>query len=148
MDDPMEYPGIRSWAAEWGGAVDYVDYVKHNGNLATLVAFSRILWPRFVEAGNCVLWDRAYEESNFNLWRESLSGDVQKIEATLNQLRVWQVVESDDVDADLQALDFFAACVAKTWGAALVAEFPDRAFDVRVISSEDGPIVTFSSGSK
>lgn len=147
MDDPMEYSRIKSWADEWGGAVDYVDYVKCNGDLATLVAFSRIFWPRFVEVGNCVLWDRAYEESNFEVWRESLSGDTRKIEATLNQLRVWQVVESGDADEDWRALEFIAACIVKAWRAALSVEFPDRNFDVWLIESEDGPIVTFSSGS-
>ncbi|MFB6903352.1 hypothetical protein ACFVG1_14300 [Streptomyces bacillaris] len=146
MNDPMDYPGIKSWAEEWGGRVDYLDYVKDHGNLGMMVAFSRIFWPRFVEVDGCVLWDRAYEESNFKAWSESLSGDVRKIEATLNQLRVWQMVDSDDVEEDWQAQDFFAACVAKTWGAALAAEFPRRIFDVRVIGSEDGPIVTFSSG--
>jgi hypothetical protein len=146
MDNPMEYPEIASWTEEWGGAVDYVDYVKRNGDMALLVAFSRIFWPRFVEARGCVLWDRAYEESNFNVWQENLSGDNQRIEATLNQLRVWQVVESEDTDEDWQALEFIAACIAKSWRAALRAEFPDRAFDVRIINSEDGPIVTFSSG--
>ncbi|MFJ4780669.1 hypothetical protein [Streptomyces sp. NPDC088762] len=146
MDDPMEYPGIKSWADEWGGGVDYVDYVKSNGDLAMLVALSRLLWPRFVEVQGCVLWDRAYEEPNFELWHDSLSGDTRKIEATLNQLRVWQIVESEDVEEDWQALKFAADCIVKTWRAALRAEFPERNFDVRVIDSEDGPIVTFSSG--
>lgn len=113
MDDPMEYPKIKSWVNEWGGSVDYVDYVKRNGDLALLVAFSRIFWPRFIEVRSCILWDRAYEESNFNLWQESLSGDTQRIEATLNQLRVWQIVESDDMDEDRRALEFIAARIAK-----------------------------------
>ncbi|WP_406131654.1 hypothetical protein [Streptomyces sp. NBC_00989] len=147
MNDPMDYPGIKSWVEEWGGGVDYLDYVKGHGDLGMMVAFSRIFWPRFIEVEGCVLWDRAYEESNFKAWRESLSGDIRKIEATLNRLRVWQIVDSDDVEEDWRAQDFFAACVAKTWGAALSAEFPHRNFDVRVIGSEDGPIVTFSSGS-
>ncbi len=146
MNDPMDYSGIKSWAAEWGGGVDYLNYVKAHGDLGMLVAFSRIFWPRFVEAEGCVLWDRAYEESNFQAWRKSLSGDVRKIEATLNQLRVWQIVDSDDVEEDRRAQAYFAECVAKTWGAALSAAFPRRSFDVRVIGSEDGPIVTFSSG--
>lgn len=144
----MEYSRIRAWADEWGGRVDYVDYVKCNGDLGVLVAFSRILWPRFIEVENCVLWDRAYEESNFNLWRDSLSGDTRKIEATLNQLRVWQIVESGDVGDDREAMEFLAACIAKSWKNALRAKFPGHSFDVRILDSEDGPIVTFSVDSK
>ncbi|KMO94728.1 hypothetical protein ACS04_27365 [Streptomyces roseus] len=140
----MEYSRIKAWVDEWGGRVDYVDYVKRNGDLGVLVAFSRILWPRFVEVGNCVLWDRAYEETNFNLWCDSLSGDARKIEATLNQLRVWQIVESGDAFDDKGAMEFLAACIAKSWKSALRAEFPGRSFDVRIVASEDGPIVTFS----
>ncbi|MFE6666911.1 hypothetical protein ACFVFH_25510 [Streptomyces sp. NPDC057697] len=147
MDDPMEYSTIKSWADEWGGDVDYLDYIAYNSDLAALVALSRIFWPRFVEADGCVLWDRAYDEANFELWREELSGDTRRIEATLNQLRVWQLVESDETSGDSKALEFTATCIAKTWRAALHAEFPDRTFDVRVIESEDGPIVTFSAGS-
>ncbi|MFD9411014.1 hypothetical protein ACFWBN_28870 [Streptomyces sp. NPDC059989] len=148
MDDPMEYSRIRAWVDEWGGRVDYVDYVKRNGDLGVLVAFSRILWPRFIEVGDCVLWDRVYEESNFNLWRDSLSGDTRKIEATLNQLRVWQIVESEDVGDDREAMEFLAACIVKSWKSALRAKFPGRSFDVRILDSEDGPIVTFSVDSK
>ncbi|MEU1374207.1 hypothetical protein ABZ442_11120 [Streptomyces triculaminicus] len=143
MDDPVDYPKIKSWVDEWGGEVDYVDFVKFNGDLAVLVAFSRILWPRFVEVEGCVLWDRVYEESNFNLWRESLSGDISRIEATLNQVRIWQIVESDE--GDQEALNFIAACVVKSWRASLSADFPEREFEVLVVESEDGPIVTFSS---
>ncbi|MGY0231453.1 hypothetical protein [Longispora urticae] len=148
MDIPQEYPKIQAWKEEWGGEVDYVDYIKQNADLAMLSAFSRILWPRFLEVEGCVLWDRAYEDSNFALWRETLDGDIRKIETTLNQLRVWQLVASDDVEEDWRALEFIAACVAKSWTAALGAQFPGRAFDVRLVETEDGPVVTFSSGVK
>ncbi|MET9698578.1 hypothetical protein ABZY31_16845 [Streptomyces sp. NPDC006529] len=148
MYDPTEYPKIKSWADEWGGGLDYVDYVKGNGDLALLAAFSRIFWPRFVEVQGCVLWDRVYEESNFALWRENLSGDVRRLEATLNRVRVWQLVESRDVDEDVRALNYVAESIARAWRAALCVEFPGRAFDVGVVHSEDGPIVTFSSGVK
>ncbi|NJQ04893.1 hypothetical protein [Streptomyces lonarensis] len=110
-----------------------------------MVALSRVFWPRLVEVESCVPWDRAYEESNFKAWRDSLSGDVRKIEATLNQLRVWQSVDSNETEEDWRAQDFFAARVAKTWRAALSAGFPERSFGVRVIDPEDGSIVTFSS---
>ncbi|MGW9082993.1 hypothetical protein [Streptomyces yangpuensis] len=148
MDDPAEYPKIKSWVDEWGGDLDYVDYVKGNGDLAILVAFSRILWPKFIEVQGCVLWDRVYEESNFAHWHENLAGDIWRIEATLNRLRVWDLVASDDVDEDRQALKFTAENIARAWRAALGAQFPGRAFDVGVIDSEDGPIVAFCSGSK
>ncbi|MEU4652770.1 hypothetical protein AB0G32_02270 [Streptomyces sp. NPDC023723] len=146
MIDPTDYPGIRAWVQEWGGDVDYLDYVKSRGDMGMVVAFSRIFWPRFVEVEGCVLWDRVYEESNFAAWRESLSGDMPKIEATLNQLRVWQIVDPGDGEEEWRAQRYFAECVAKTWSAALSAEFPHRHFEVRVIDTEDGPIVTFSSG--
>lgn len=148
MDSPMEYARIKSWVDDWGGAVDYLDYVKSNGDMALMMAFSQIFWPRFIEVEGCVLWDRSYEKSNFNSWWDSLSGDSQRIEVMLNQLRVWQLVESGDTDEDWQALEFIAVRIAKSWRSALCVEFPGRDFDVRVIDSEDGPIVTFSSGSQ
>jgi len=148
MDGPMEYARIKSWVEEWGGGVDYLDYVKSNGDMALMMAFSQIFWPRFIEVDGCVLWDRSYEKSNFTSWWDSLSGDTRKIEVTLNQLRVWQLVEFSDADEDRQALKFIAVRIAKSWRSALYVEFPGQDFDVRVIDSDDGPIVTFSSGSR
>ncbi|MGI5186854.1 hypothetical protein ACQEVI_01765 [Promicromonospora sp. CA-289599] len=146
MDDPMEFSKIKSWSEDWGGVVDYVDYVNYNGDLAILLALSRIFWPRFIEVDGCVLWDRVFEESNFRQWKVSLSGNNQKIEATLNQLRVWAIVESEDTEEERRVLDAVAERISSTWVAALRAQFPDRVFDVKVISSDDGPIVTFSAG--
>ncbi|MFE5680215.1 hypothetical protein ACFQ7B_35255 [Streptomyces erythrochromogenes] len=145
MDDPTEYSKIKTWVDEWGGDLDYVDYVKGNGDLALLAAFSRIFWPRFVEVQGCVLWDRVYEKSNFADWYENCSGDIRRIEMTLNRLRVWQLVDSRDVEEDSQALKFAAERIARAWRAALYAEFPGRSFVVGVDDSEDGPIVTFAS---
>ncbi|WP_326590782.1 hypothetical protein [Streptomyces sp. NBC_01294] len=148
MDDPTEYSKIKTWVDEWGGDLDYVDYVKGNGDLALLAAFSLVFWPRFVEVQGCVLWDRVYEKSNFADWYENCSGDTRKIEMTLNRLRVWQLVESRDVEEDSQALKFAAERIARAWRAALYVEFPGRDFVVGVDDSEDGPIVTFASASQ
>ncbi|MFF3950525.1 hypothetical protein ACFYYN_37815 [Streptomyces sp. NPDC001902] len=146
MTYSVEYSRIKSWVEDFGGSVDYVDYVKGNGDIAVLLAFSDILFPRFVEVDDCVLWERAYEESNYAVWRQRLSGEARKIEATLNRLHVWAIVESRDVDEDRRALDFIAECAAKAWRATLTADFPDRSFDVKVVDSPDGPVVTFYSG--
>ncbi|MFF3565764.1 hypothetical protein ACFYXS_37630 [Streptomyces sp. NPDC002574] len=146
VDCLMGYSRIKSWVQGFGGSVDYVDYVKGNGDLAVLVAFSHILFPRFIEVDDCILWERVYEESNYAVWRQELSGDKRKIEATLNRLHIWGIVESEEVDEDRKAVDFIAECAAKAWRTALTTDFPDRPFDVQVVDSPDGPVVTFCSG--
>lgn len=143
--DPMDYSKIRSWVDEWGGGVDYLDYLKFHGDLALVIALSRLFWPSFVEVEGCVLWDRGFEEQNFSQWYAHFSGDTTRVEEMLNQFRVWQLVESDDVEEDREALDAVASRISSSWKAALAAKFPDRDFDIRVIRSEDGPVVTFSS---
>ncbi|MEC3995378.1 hypothetical protein VSR01_18290 [Actinacidiphila sp. DG2A-62] len=38
-----------------------------------------------------------------------------------------------------------AGVIARTWRAALADRYPGRRFDVDVLTTEDGPIVTFST---
>lgn len=145
MEDPMGFAPIKYWSEDWGGEVDYLDFVNQHCDLPMLVALAGVFRPRFVEVEDCVLWDRAYKESNFRSWRAEYPADSRKIETTLNQLRVWDIVESEENAENQEALEFVAECVANTWTAALRASFPDRNFDVRVLPTDDGPVVTFSA---
>ncbi|GAA0613524.1 hypothetical protein HPO96_26735 [Kribbella sandramycini] len=145
MYDPEDYPEIQSWVSGWDGPLDYVDYLKDQVGLAALVAFAAVLSPRFLQVEGCVLWERSYDGENFAAWRAELNGDVRRIESTLNQLRVWEIVGSNETRADMDALRFVAEVIARCWRAALREEFPERGFEVGVVASVDGPKVTFCS---
>ena len=143
--DPMDYPEIGDWARELGGDVDSVDFLTHHAPLSHWLAITHVLWPDFTEADGCVLWSRAYEPENLREWQAELPGQPSVIERTLNQLKLWQVVPSDETPQDDAALTELADVIARTWRAALAERFPDRLFDVEVLSTEDGPIVTFAT---
>ncbi|MEV4744341.1 hypothetical protein [Streptomyces sp. NPDC049555] len=143
----MEYPEIKTWADGFTGDLDHVDFLTQHATPAVWLAMSRVFWPRFVEAGECVLWERAYSRESFEEWHRVLGGDARRIEATLNRLVLLDVIpEEDTAECDTALLEV-AGILARTWRAALDAAFPGRPFTVRVDDSDDGPVVCFVSGS-
>ncbi|WP_269854292.1 hypothetical protein [Streptomyces sp. RPT161] len=142
---PEDYPEIRSWVEGVRGDVDSIDFLTQHSSLAVWLAAAQVFWPDFKEVGGCVLWSRVYNENNFETWREHLNGDLGRIEATLNQLKLWQVIDCEDTAEDNRALQGVAEALSRCWSAALMNSFPDKRFDVRVVNTDDGPIVTFST---
>ncbi|WP_329133667.1 hypothetical protein OG552_16620 [Streptomyces sp. NBC_01476] len=143
--DPMDYPEIAAWARELGEDVDSVDFLAHHTPLSHWLAIGHVMWPRFVEADGCVLWSRVHDPDNFRSWQDRLPDRPADIERTLNQLKLWQVIESGETPSDDAALKDVAEVIARTWRAALADCYPDRRFDVDILTTEDGPIVTFST---
>ncbi|WP_367124099.1 hypothetical protein [Streptomyces phytohabitans] len=124
--------------------LDYLDYASRHLGLTEWLAVSRLFRPRFVEVEGCVIWERAYSPENFRTWCAELGGDATSVEATLNRLRLWQVVNVDDGDPDDERrLRQLADALASCWRSCLESDFPGRAFDCGVVETEDGPVVRF-----
>ncbi|MEU9101805.1 hypothetical protein [Streptomyces sp. NPDC048361] len=143
--DVGEVPDVEEWVQAFGGGLDYLDYLAQHAGLGEWAAFARVLMPRFVEVEGCVLWDRAYDPANFRGWKEQLQGDVSRIEATLNQFRLWQFIDLAEDPASEAGARELADRIALSWRRSLAAAFPQRAFEVVVSHSEDGPVVGFST---
>lgn len=141
----MDYPEIGDWARDLGGDVDSVDFLTHHAPLSHWLAIAHVLWPQFIEAEGCVLWSRVYDPDNLRVWQDRLPGRPTDVERTLNQFKLWQIIPSDETPQDDSALTDLADVIARTWQAALAARFPDGRFDVEVLATEDGPIVTFAT---
>jgi hypothetical protein len=141
---------IREWVegastGDPGSDPDYLDFLSQQVGIAEWIALSRVFLPQFVEVAECVVWDRAYDPENFRRWQEHFRGDAVSIEATLNQLRLWQYIdieESPESEANALAL---AQEIATAWHLALSRTFPERRFDVQATETEDGPVVSFTS---
>ncbi|WP_146214538.1 hypothetical protein [Streptomyces sp. ICBB 8177] len=122
-----------------------MDFLTQHASLAIVLALSDIFWPAFIEVRNCILRERSYEEQNLDAWFQATSGDRASIESTLNQLKLWQVIECKETVEDDAALHRIARVIANCWRAALKESFPQEEFDVRLLKTPDGPIVTFST---
>ncbi|MGW7519196.1 hypothetical protein ACWGJ2_26775 [Streptomyces sp. NPDC054796] len=138
------HPEIDSWSQDSGGGVDYLDYAAQHLRLPDWLALARCFRPHFVEVSGCVIWDRAYEPDNFREWFEELNGDATSVEATLNEFRLWQVLDWDDGDpGEERRVQKFAQDLAFCWRSCLEADFPDKQFDGGVVDTDDGPVVRF-----
>ncbi|MDI6413384.1 hypothetical protein QLX52_31740 [Streptomyces albus] len=136
----------RQEDADGFGGLDFFDYAANRLTLDDWVSVSQIFRPRFVEVRGCVIWERAYQAANFAEWYRTLNGDVSTIEATLNQLRLWQLIDMDEIGTTEERLvRGIADDISSCWRASLASTYPDREFDGGVVETEDGPVVRFST---
>ncbi|WP_063804338.1 hypothetical protein [Streptomyces roseifaciens] len=152
---PDEHPEIRSWIDGYtGGGLDSVDFLTQNCTPGMWLAFAHLMNPEFVEVRGCVLRKRSYAPDNFDDWYRHLGGDVRGIEAVLNRFVVGDAVDcgnggngGNGGDADTadeeEVLGYIARAIAHSWEAALARAFPAKRFDVRVVDTDDGPVVMF-----
>ncbi len=142
--NPADHPEIKSWAEDFSGEVDYVDFLARNSTVGQWLSMCHVLWPGFVMERGCVLWERAYDPEGFDVWYRQLNGDVRRIESVINRLVLRDVIDCGDAPEDDAALRDIAETVGKSWKSALSAAYPDRIFEVAVGDTEDGPVVSFT----
>ncbi|MDF4252803.1 hypothetical protein [Streptomyces sp. WMMB303] len=124
--------------------LDFFDYAAYRLNLSDWAAVAKVFHPRFIEVSGCIIWERAYEEQNFSDWFEKLNGDATAVESTLNQLRLWQLVDSDTGSpVEMESEKQLAHEITFFWRAALESAYPDRDFDGGVVETDDGPVIRF-----
>ncbi|MCX4747441.1 hypothetical protein OG455_18260 [Kitasatospora sp. NBC_01287] len=140
-----DYSEVASWSSEFGGEPDSFDFVSARFSLGDWISIAAIFGPKFIEVDGCILWERAFERQNFEAWQAELSGDRARIEAVLNQLRLWQLIEYGESPEEAAAAAAIARSIAHCWRLRLAEQFPEARFTVAVHESEDGPIVTFNS---
>ena len=142
--DPLRLPRVVSWRAGFGDTPGLFDYLGEQGGATLAVAFAALFWPRFVEERGCVLLAEQYDAERFQEWWTQLDGECRAIEATINHLHLWDVIDPDAEDVPPEAMRHLAAVLAKTWRAALREQWPDREFDVSITDEPDdyGPTIT------
>ncbi|MGY1437615.1 hypothetical protein [Streptomyces reniochalinae] len=124
--------------------LDYFDRAALRLNLHDWLSVAQVFHPRFLEVSGCLIWERAYEERNFGEWYQALNGNATAIESTLNQVRLWQLVDINEGNpAEEEMVTELAREIAFFWRAALEYAHPQYSFDGGVVETEDGPVVRF-----
>ncbi|WP_329566429.1 hypothetical protein [Kitasatospora sp. NBC_01266] len=140
-----DYSEVSSWIDSAGGDLDSFDFISTKFTLGDWISISEVFTPDFILVEGCVIWDRCFEQQNFDLWWKTLSGDRTRIEATLNQLRLWQLIGYRGSAEDLLAARSIADSIAQCWRTRLGERFPEIEFALSVAETEDGPIIRFNT---
>ncbi|UNS98615.1 hypothetical protein MMF93_20740 [Streptomyces tubbatahanensis] len=124
--------------------LDYFDHAALRLNLTDWLSAAQVFHPRFIEVSGCLIWERAYEEDNFREWYQALNGNATAVESTLNQVRLWQLVDVNEGNSiEEKMVANLAREIAFFWRAALESDHPEYSFDGGVVETEDGPVVRF-----
>ncbi|MFT2718437.1 hypothetical protein ACMT4L_00410 [Deinococcus sp. A31D244] len=118
------------------------DLLYNEGNLLHAVALSAILWPRFIEFEEHVIREDRFDPENFRHWQESTGQNRQAVESVLNHVHIYDLLPSN-AEAPLEAYEYLAQVLLRTWKAALGEQHPTRQFEFHYATEPDdyGPTV-------
>jgi hypothetical protein len=105
------------------------------------MSLAALLAPDWVEERGCVMRADAYEPENFETWWRKTDGDRRAVEAVINHVHMYDVIE-DTSDSDLRVL---AEAVARCWRESLALTFPGREFTVEVVEDYGPTIVAYTT---
>lgn len=118
------------------------DLLANEGNVLHAVALSAVLWPRFIEFEEHVIREDCFDLENFRQWQESTGQNRQAIESVLNLVHIYDLLPSNN-EAPLEAYEYIAQVLPRTWKAALGEQHPTRQFQFHYATEPDeyGPTV-------
>lgn len=109
-----------------------------------LLALVEVVAPRFRVLEGCVIRDRPGVEDTFAGWWAHIPGETTSVEAVMNHVHLYDLVDDTVDEADLPLLEAAAERIAEAWRLALADQLPDRELVVTVATEPDeyGPTVT------
>ncbi|MFF4502353.1 hypothetical protein [Streptomyces sp. NPDC001401] len=141
---------FRQWRTEWKDEeLSPANYLDYEGGLRFVLAAAWLFCPETVEYRGCVFLKENFSQDTVDNWFTSLGDNRQRIEAVVNQVRLWDVfINASRTDRDRlgEELPQLALALGECWQGVLSARYPDREITVEVGDEEDGsygPTVTF-----
>ena len=141
---------FRRWRTEWKDEeLAPENYLDFEGGLRFVLAAAWIFCPETVEYRGCVFLKERFSQVNADNWLTSLSGDLVRTEAVVNNVALWDMFRNTplaDEDQLGEELPQLALALGECWQGVLSARHPDREITVEVSDAEDGsygPTVTF-----
>ncbi|NUQ97739.1 MAG: hypothetical protein HOY79_14685 [Streptomyces sp.] len=141
---------FKRWRTEWKDEeLSPSNYLDYEGGLRFVLAAAWLFCPETVEYRGCVFLKENFSQDTVDNWFTTLDRDRERIEAVVNQVRLWDVFinASRTGDEELgEELPQLALALGECWQGVLSARYPDREITVEVGDEEDGsygPAVTF-----
>lgn len=145
---------FRQWRTEWKDEeLSPANYLDYEGGLRFVLAAAWLFCPETVEYRGCVFLKENFGQDTVDDWFTSLRHDRERIEAVVNQVRLWDVfINASRTDGNQlgEELPQLALALGECWQGVLSARYPDLEVTVEVGDEEDGsygPAVTFWTSS-
>jgi hypothetical protein len=126
-------PELKNWKAG-GKVINPEEWISAIGNYEHLVAYSRILWPDFVEHDDCVFRAGVTDEI-YSGFMAKTKGDKTSVEAVMNHRHVLDLFCTADPEPTREVVLYVGRLLRDTWQAKLNRDFPGR--KIRVSFPED-----------
>lgn len=141
------------WRDQWlGPAVETMtplDYIDEQKAFPYVVAAAWLFCPETVEYRGCIFLKDRFAKANADIWFGEFNGDQAKVEAMVNQTKLYDVFANSDLDDHDDDLATLALAIGECWQGILAARYPERKVTVEVSGEDDGsygPAVTFWTG--
>lgn len=140
--------------AQWGNdcrppvAPAWEYFINVNSHPDDMSIFFRVIFPAFVEVGDCVLLkmnaDR-HSEDNLLDYRRQV-GNSEIFEKQFNVFKVYDLFSHTEVEYE-SSFELAAHLLKQSWGHTLSLLFPDREFNILLSNSDQdyGPTLTVFS---
>jgi hypothetical protein len=159
---PDESAGMRTlpeffvrWRTGWGpNAAGWtpIDYLNQDAALPATIAAGWLFSPPTVQYRGCVFLTDRFSAANVDEWFESYGDEPSRIEAVVNQVKLWDFFLNAETEPYADALPGLAADIGACWRGVLSVRFPELMIHVDVTDGSDdreyGPSVTFWTAAK
>lgn len=143
------------WREEWGEAAVETftprDYLDQEPGPRLLIAAGWLFCPETVEYRGAIFLAENFDPANADTWFGELGGAPDRVEAMVNQVKLYDVFGNCDLSAVGDDLRQLAMAIGECWQGVLSTRYPDRDVTVEVSDEADGsygPTVTFWSEPK
>jgi hypothetical protein len=140
------------WRASWGEtAVETfvpVDYLNQQEGSAFSIMAAWLFCPEVVEYRGCLFLAWRFDRENVDMWFGHFGKAPDRVEAMVNQVKLYDVFGNSDLGDTEDDLDQLAEAIGECWQGVLSGRYPERDITVEISGDEDGsygPTVTFWS---
>lgn len=130
-DDEKLIPDLTEWRKFNGDNFSIQDWIVNEGNIKTLIAYSFILWPSFIEYDGCVIFKDRLNIGNFENWKNTeYVKNYAQIESVLNHIHILDLFGTDEKRDEISydQIVFLGEKLCEIYSAKLKVDYPEKKF--------------------